>query len=124
MPEKILIVDDEHDLAAELAFWLEEQGYETMMANDGIEGFEKLRREKPDLLIMDVLMPGMTGIQVIEEIQRIQHELPVPVLIISARASTRDLLRESPSLRFLTKPFSQDVLLREVRKLLELTGPA
>ncbi len=128
MNEKILIVDDDPDILDALTMILETQGYQVVTARDGIEGLANLKTEKPDLLILDLLMPKMDGFAVCKELQdpRWSKFKDTPILILTSvreEASRRRYELET-GLEFdvddyVEKPISPDVLLGRVRKLLK-----
>ena len=128
MNEKILIVDDDPDILDALTMILETQGYQVVTARDGIEGLANLKAEKPDLLILDLLMPKMDGFAVCKELQdpRWSKFKGTPILILTSvreEASRRRYELET-GLEFdvddyVEKPISPDVLLERVGKLLK-----
>jgi signal transduction histidine kinase len=107
---RILIVDDERDLVEMLSFHLKKRGYETHLAYNGIEAWEKLSSTHPDLLILDLTMPELDGWELCRLIRRNENpELRgMPILILSARALPEDRIRglELGADDYLTKPFS------------------
>jgi signal transduction histidine kinase len=107
---RILIVDDERDLVEMLSFHLKKRGYETHLAYNGIEAWEKLSSTRPDLLILDLTMPELDGWELCRLIRRNENpELRgMPILILSARALPEDRIRglELGADDYLTKPFS------------------
>lgn len=128
MPEKILVVDDDPDILDALAMILESQGYKVVMARNGLEGLVKIEAEKPDLMILDLLMPKMDGFALYKELQdpRWSEYRDMPILILSS-------VREEASRRryeletgielgvddYIEKPFSPDVLLKRVGKIIK-----
>ena len=127
MPKKILVIDDDPDIRDALTVVLESQGYQTVTARDGIEGLAALRAEKPDLMILDLLMPKMDGFAVLKELQdgRWFKYREIPILILSSvreEASRRRYELET-ALEFsvddyVEKPISPDVLLQRVERLI------
>jgi len=83
MAKKILIIEDEKILADLLEKKLKERGYEVSVARDGIEGLDKMRKEKQDLILLDVIMPKMGGFDVLEEMNKDSELKKIPVIIIS-----------------------------------------
>jgi len=83
MPKKILIVEDEKIMRDLLAMKLEKEGYEISMATDGQEGLETMRKIKPDLILLDIIMPRMGGFEVMEEMSKNPQLKKIPVIIIS-----------------------------------------
>jgi len=128
MPHKILLVDDDPDILDALSMILESKGYQVVTAQDGIEGLATLKAEKPDVMILDLLMPKMDGFAVCKELQdpRWSKYKDVPILILTS-------VREEASRRryeletgleldvddYVEKPVSPDVLLDRVEKLIK-----
>ena len=131
MPKKILAVDDDPDIRDALTMILESQGYEVVTAQDGIEALANLKAEKPDLMILDLLMPKMDGWAVCKELQdpRWAKYRDIPILILTS-------VREEASRRryeletgleldvddYVEKPFSPDILLERVGRLVGKKG--
>jgi len=128
MAAKILVVDDDSDIREALTMVLESQGYQVVTAQDGIEGLACLKAEKPDLMILDLLMPNMDGFGVMKELRdpRWAEYSEMPILIQTA-------VREEASRRryeletgvelgaddYVEKPASPDILLARVKKLIK-----
>jgi len=128
MREKILIVDDDPDILEALSLILASQEYQVVTAQDGVEGLANLKAEKPDLMILDLLMPKMDGFAVCKELQdpRWSKYRAIPILILTS-------VREEASRRryeletgleldvddYVEKPVSPDVLLQRIGKLLK-----
>ncbi len=128
MQGKILVIDDDPDILDALAMILESQGYQVFTARDGIEGLANLKAEKPDLLILDLLMPKMDGFAVCKELQdpRWSKFKDMPILILTS-------VREDASRRryeletglelnvddYVEKPISPDILLQRVERLVK-----
>lgn len=89
--KKVLVVDDERSIVTYLTAVLEDHGYGTCSAADGLEGLEVARREKPDLICMDVMMPKRSGISLYEQVRKDRALRAVPVVFISAYNHVRDL---------------------------------
>lgn len=120
---KILIVDDERDVVELLALTLQKKGYETIQAYDGPEAWEKIQSEKPDLLILDLMLPHLDGWEICRIIRRDERK-PIretAILILSAKALIEDRIHglELGADDYLTKPFSLAELVIRVEKLLE-----
>jgi CheY-like chemotaxis protein len=118
---RILICDDEEVLRALVRATLDDARYEIVEAADGDESIELARSLKPDVILLDMMMPGRTGLEVLE-ILRADPELsrtPVVMLTARARASDRDAAVAAGADRYLAKPFSPLELISVVEKLLE-----
>jgi CheY-like chemotaxis protein len=83
MSKKVLIIEDEKILCNLLKNKLEKEGYQTVIAIDGVEGLEKTKAEKPDLILLDIVMPRKNGLELLEDIQKDEELERIPVVIIS-----------------------------------------
>ncbi len=120
---RVLIVDDEPEMVRGLADNLRFEGYETVSATNGREGLELAMREGPDLILLDVMMPQMSGWDVLRALR--QKGLDVPVIMLTARGEEVDrvLGLELGADDYVTKPFSLRELLARVRAVLRRPGP-
>lgn len=117
MAEKILVVEDELTLQETLAYNLKNQGYIVETARDGPSAIEKARENKPDLILLDIMLPGMDGFEVCRIIRR---ETIVPILMLTARDDEIDRVvgLEVGADDYLTKPFSMRELIARIKALL------
>ncbi len=117
MAEKILVVDDEVSLQETVAYSLKKEGYTVEIAGDGNKGLELARTSKPDLIILDVMLPGMDGFEVC---RTLRHETNIPVLMLTARDDEIDRVvgLEVGADDYLAKPFSMRELIARVKALL------
>jgi two-component system phosphate regulon response regulator PhoB len=126
MQQRILIVEDERDIADLVGFNLERAGYQVLKAHDGIAGAEMTIRERPDLVILDLMLPGKDGFAVFKEIRRDSRSRDIPVIMLTARAQTEDRIQglEAGADDYLTKPFSPKELMLRVSAVLKRSdGP-
>jgi CheY-like chemotaxis protein len=112
----ILIIDDDPDVRAFIATTLGEQGYEVHQAADGREGMATFTRHSPDLVIVDFIMPGMSGADVAHEL--LAKRPGQPILFVSGYSETEAVRRVAPNVPLLAKPFRGDALDRAVRAAL------
>ncbi len=114
MYEKILVVDDEVSIVDILKYNLEREGYRSLTAHDGYEALEVFEQERPDLVILDVMMPQLDGFQVCRKIREVSN---VPVIMLTARSEEMDTVigLEMGADDYVTKPFSMRELMARVR---------
>ncbi len=119
-PPKILVVDDEDDVVNLVSFNLRAAGMKVLVARDGVAAIDLTRREHPDLVILDLMMPELDGISVCELIRRQPDSADTPVIMLTAWASDRARLvgLQAGANEYLTKPFSPRDLVRRVQSLL------
>jgi len=117
MVEKILIVEDEISLQETLAYNLRKQGYEVVISGDGPSALEEVRNSKPDLILLDIMLPGMDGFEVC---RKLRSEVSTPVLMLTARDDEIDRVvgLEVGADDYLTKPFSMRELIARVKAML------
>lgn len=121
--QRVLIVEDEVDIADLIMFNLQRAGYEVLKAHDGITGTETAIRERPDLIVLDLMLPGRDGYSVFREIRRDARTSRIPVIMLTARAQTEDRIQglEAGADDYLTKPFSPKELVLRVNAILKRT---
>lgn len=121
--QRVLIVEDEVDIADLIMFNLQRAGYEVLKAHDGITGTEIAIRERPDLIVLDLMLPGRDGYSVFREIRRDARTSSIPVIMLTARAQTEDRIQglEAGADDYLTKPFSPKELVLRVNAILKRT---
>ncbi len=110
MAKKILIADDDLALVDLVATGLKEQGFDVITASNGTEALAKALREIPDLILLDVVMPGLAGYRVFEKLQADPHTKNIPVIVLSVRKSMEDLFPQTRLITFVSKPFDINVL--------------
>jgi len=117
LPQKVLVVEDEPILLETLEYNLARQGYEVRTATDGLVALEVARHERPDAIVLDIMLPGLDGLEVCRILRR---EMSVPILMLTARADEVDKVvgLEVGADDYLTKPFSMRELLARVKALL------
>ena len=120
---KMLLVEDDKDLTTIIQIWLESQGYLVEIAHNGEEGLEKLRTSKYDLAILDLELPGISGLQILSTLRSEQGT--TPVLILTGRSSIEDIAigLDAGADDYLTKPFNMKELCSRVRAMLRRTQP-
>ena len=115
----VLVVDDEPQVVWMLRFTLEAEGYQTFSARDGRAALDEVRQHRPNLVLLDIMMPIMDGWTVLEELRALPDEERPRVVVVSARASLRDRAKaiELGADAFVPKPFNVDDLLEVVHGL-------
>lgn len=116
--KRILVVDDEEILRMLIMDTLEFEGYAVEEAEDGKEGFERIANESYDLIILDYMMPHLTGMEVLEKIQPLQLEVPIIMLTAKAQQQDRDMAYQFGAKYFMPKPFSPSELVALVNEIL------
>lgn len=119
---RILVVDDEERIVHFLTAKLKASGYEVITANDGIKGLEQARAQEPDLVVLDLLMPGMNGLEMLKELRSFSA---VPVVVLSAKGADDDRIK---GLRlgaddYLPKPFNPDELVARIEAVRRRSEP-
>ena len=119
--QTILVVEDEEDIADLVAFNLQRNEYEVVVAYDGIQGLAKAKEIKPDLIVLDVMMPGLDGFRVFKELKKDAKTRAVPVIMLTARGQTEDRIQglELGAEDYMTKPFSPKELILRIKNLLK-----
>lgn len=126
MGKKVLVVDDEPEQIDFAAAVLEENGYTAMSATDGLEGMQKARTEKPDLILLDIIMPEKGGISMYRDLKKDEKTNSIPVIIVTGVTRgerfnelmiKQDLGLSSPE-GYIEKPMKPDALLKLVKELL------
>jgi len=119
--QKILIVEDEADMVNALKIRLEATGYEVVVASNGQEGLSKARREKPDLIILDVMLPKMDGLTVCRMLKFDEKFQKTPIMMLTAKSQKKDVQqgKEMGADAYMTKPFKSEELLETIEGLLK-----
>jgi two-component system, OmpR family, phosphate regulon response regulator PhoB len=124
---RILVVEDERDIAALVAYHLTKEGYRVRTAEGGHEALQAARAEKPDLMILDLMLPGFSGYEVLQEMRRRPDLQEVPVVVLTARRDEADRVKglELGADDYVTKPFSpRELVLRVGAVLRRAQAPA
>ena len=117
---RVLVVDDEIHIVHVVGIKLRNNGYEMISAENGAEAFKLAREEKPDIIVTDFQMPGMTGLQLVEKLRQCEETKDIPVIMLTARgfAVENESKEELQISEFLSKPFSPKELLRSIEDTL------
>ena len=122
MPKKILIVEDEANIRELLRLYLEREGYTVLEAENGVEGIKKWKSDKPDMLLLDVMMPVMDGWEVCKEIRA---ESDVPIIMLTAKGKTADRVSglEMGADDYIVKPLEMPEVIARVRAVFRRIAP-
>ena len=120
MPSKILIVDDDVGIRMLLSKFLQRQGFETLVAEDGLEGVELAKKNHPDLIMLDVVMPRMDGLTAARLIKFYKPLSEVPIVFLTAKDADKEieLAQEARAEVYITKPFDVRQVIEVVKELL------
>jgi two-component system alkaline phosphatase synthesis response regulator PhoP len=129
MPEKILVVDDEKDLLELVEYNLGKEGYKVLTAENGIDALKAAKKEIPSLIVLDIMLPGMQGLEVLRELKKRPDSQNIPVILLTAKGEELDkvLGLELGADDYVTKPFSPRELVARVKAVLRrlsVKGPA
>jgi two-component system phosphate regulon response regulator PhoB len=123
---RILLIEDERGLTQTLSWYFDREGYETVVAHDGLEGLRKAQALLPDVILLDLMLPGLGGLDVCKELRAGERTRDLPVIMLTARAEEADQIEgfAKGADLYVTKPFSNKVLLQQVKALLRrVEGP-
>jgi DNA-binding response OmpR family regulator len=118
--KRIVLVEDEHDMAEMVALRLTREGYEVQVAHDGPAGLRLIRSAPPDLVLLDIVLPGMSGTEIATELRNDPRTADVPIIMLTARSEESDVVvgLQLGADDYVTKPFSMSVLLARIHALL------
>ncbi len=122
--QSVLVVDDEPTARSMLRLILVRAGFEVREAKDGYEALEQVERIIPDVMLLDIMMPGMDGFTVCQILREQENTVDLPIIMLSARADPESVntgLRVGAT-KYLTKPVTPDELTRHVREVLSIEG--
>ena len=119
-PKKILVVDDEVDLVETVRFPLEIEGYNVLVAYNGEEALNQARKENPDLILLDLMLPKLDGYKVCRLLKFDERYKHIPILMLTAKTQEKDkvLGMETGADEYITKPFDVSDLLKKVKEYL------
>lgn len=121
---KILVADDERDIRELIGFTLRFAGFEVVLTSDGIEAIERTPLEQPDLILLDVRMPKMTGYEVCRQLKDNPLTSRIPIVFLSAKGQEGEIKQglASGAVEYIVKPFAPDDLTRQVKEILQRVG--
>ncbi len=119
-PKRILVIEDETDIRDMLLLRLKKEKFETLEAADGLSGLEKALAERPDLVLLDLMLPFMNGLDVLRKLRENRKSTQLPIIIVSAKGEESDVIvgLELGADDYVAKPFNMSVLLARINALL------
>lgn len=119
-PKTILVVDDEVDLVKTIQFSLEVEGYTVLASNNGEDALSQARKESPDLILLDIMLPKLDGYKVCRLLKFDERYKHIPILMLTAKTQEKDKIlgMETGADEYITKPFDMDVLMEKVKSYL------
>ena len=120
-PKKILVVDDEVDLVETVRFPLEMEGFNVLVSYNGEDALNQARKEKPDLIILDLMLPKLDGYKVCRLLKFDERYKHIPILMLTAKTQEKDKIlgKETGANEYITKPFEMDYLMEKVKAYLK-----
>jgi len=118
---KILIVDDEPDIVTALGIRMKSAGFEVITAADGMEGLDAARKQNPDLILLDIMLPKLDGYKVCRILKFDENYRHIPILMITAKVTdiNKKMGEEVGADAYITKPFNSDELMAKIKEILE-----
>ncbi|MGR3321353.1 MAG: response regulator transcription factor [Pseudooceanicola sp.] len=119
MSKTVLVIEDEPNIIEAIGFILSRDGWRVATHSNGVDAVEAVRHRDPDLVILDVMLPGRSGYDILQDLRAAPETLDLPVLLLTARGQTKDreLARQYGASAFMTKPFANAEVLEAVRTL-------
>ncbi len=119
--KRILVVDDERAFRILISKTLRHKGYEVITANDGQEGLEKAKTQKPDLIVLDLMLPRINGYKVCGLLKKDTKYAKIPIILFTAKANAEDieLGKKVGADAYITKPYERDALLSKIEELIK-----
>ncbi len=120
MSRHVLLIEDEPNIIEAIRFLLTREGWQVDTHSDGTDAVEVVREKNPDLVILDLMLPGQSGMEILRDLRATEGFADLPVLMLTARGQSRDrvMAEKAGVSRFMTKPFSNTEVLTAVRDLL------
>jgi DNA-binding response OmpR family regulator len=118
LAKHVLLIEDEPNIAEAIRFLLTRDGFRVSAVAEGGAALENMRADRPDLVILDHMLPGMSGLEILTALRANPETRDMPVMMLTARGRDRDMAESAGADRFMTKPFSNAEILAEVRAML------
>lgn len=118
MGKKILVADDDENFVKFVTFNLEENGYETISADNGVDAFDKALNELPDLILLDIMMPLADGYSTMLKLKKSYKTKDIPVIIITAKSEIKDICKTHGAQDYIVKPIAFKEIMDKIKRLL------
>lgn len=118
MAKKVLVIDDETDMVNLLKSRLEANHYDVAFAFDGDDGLLKAKKERPDLILLDVMMPNVDGYSFVLEIKKMEGLKNTPIIVLTAKDEMQDIFKMEGVQDYIVKPFQSEDLMGRIKKIL------
>ena len=118
LSQHVLLIEDEPNIAEAIRFILTRDGWRVSHLGDGGAALERVRSDRPDLVILDHMLPGMSGLEILTALRADPDTRALPVMMLTARGRDREMAEQAGADRFMSKPFSNAEILAEVRSLM------
>lgn len=118
LAQHVLLIEDEPNIAEAIRFLLTRDGLRVSHATEGVAALAMLRKDPPDLVILDHMLPGMSGLEILTAVRADPSSRKLPVMMLTARGRDREMAERAGADRFMTKPFSNAEIVSEVRAML------
>ena len=124
MGKTVLLIEDEPNIIEAISFLLERDGWTVRLHSQGVDALDAVHRTNPDVVVLDVMLPGRSGFDILKDLREDEATRALPILMLTARGQTKDreLANRYGVSAFMTKPFSNTDMLKTVRELSENAG--
>ncbi len=116
MSKKILVIDDDPTLIKVVKPFLESQDYEVHVAVDGQEGIDEIKKQSPDLIVLDVQMPKMNGYTFVFELKKVPQGSSIPIIVLTSKEGMAEIFKVEGVKEYIVKPFKPEILLAAINK--------
>ena len=124
MGKRVLLIEDELNIVEAIRFLMDREGWDVSAHDDGATAIERIRDVQPDIVVLDYMLPGKTGMEILTELREDPEFQDLPILMLTARGQSRDRAQAERAgvNRFMTKPFSNTEVLHAIRDLVRISA--